>query len=60
MQNNILVEYKGGGYSGCIWEWNYFYIDKQGVFHDVFSSGRAGISNKQDGQKYIDKDPDDV
>lgn len=30
MKTNILVQYQGGGYDGCIWEWNYFYIDKQG------------------------------
>ena len=60
MKTNILVEYKGGGYDGCFWEWNYFFIDKDGEFHDIFSSGRAGITNKQDGQEFIDSDPNDV
>jgi len=46
MQTNILVEYDGGGYDGCIWEWNYFYIDKEGKFYDIFSSGSGGITTK--------------
>lgn len=45
MKTNILVEYDGGGYDGCIWEWNYFYIDENGVFEDIFSSGSGGITN---------------
>lgn len=44
---NCLVQYQGGGYSGCIWEWNYFLIDSQGKFHDIFSSGRNGISKEE-------------
>lgn len=60
MQTNILVQYQGGGYDGCFWEWNYFYVDKQEEFHDVFSSGRAGITNKEDGQALFDNDTDDV
>jgi len=46
MKTNILVEYDGGGYDGCIWEWNYFYIDKEGKFYDIFSSGSGGITTK--------------
>lgn len=56
MRKNILVCYEGGGYSGCFWEWNYFYIDKQGEFHDIFSSGRDGIDNKQDAERLIERD----
>ncbi len=56
MRTNILVQYHGGGYDGCFWEWNYFYIDKQGTFHDIQSSGRAGIDNMQDAQELINKD----
>jgi len=56
MKTNILVQYSGGGYDGCFWEWNYFYIDKQGVFHDIHSSGRAGIDNKQDAMELIEQD----
>lgn len=43
MKTNILVQYDGGGYDGCIWEWNFFYIDTDGGFHNVSSSGVGGI-----------------
>ncbi len=56
MKTNILVQYSGGGYDGCIWEWNYFYIDKQGEFHDIQSSGCAGIDNKQDAIELLEQD----
>ena len=56
MKTNILVQYQGGGYDGCFWEWNYFYIDKQGAFHNIESSGSAGIDNMQDAQKLLDQD----
>ncbi|KKN69806.1 hypothetical protein LCGC14_0437520 [marine sediment metagenome] len=56
MKTNILVCYEGGGYDGCYWEWNYFYIDKQGTFHDIQSSGRAGIDNRQDAEQLIERD----
>ena len=45
LQNNTIYQYQGGGYSGCFWEWNFFFIDKDGIFHDIFSSGRAGITD---------------
>jgi len=44
---NSLVQYKGGGYDGCHWEWNYFYFDSKGRFHDIASSGRNGIDQEQ-------------
>lgn len=47
MNKNILVQYDGGGYDGCIWEWNFFYIDSQGKFEDIFSSGCGGIETKE-------------
>lgn len=53
MLTNILVQYHGGGYDGCFWEWNYFYIDKQRTFHNIESSGCAGIDNMQDAQKLL-------
>ena len=56
MKTNILVQYKGGGYDGCFWEWNYFYIDKQGTFHSIASTGRAGINNKQDAMELLEQD----
>lgn len=56
MKTNILVQYQGGGYSGCYWEWNYFYIDKQETFHDIQSSGRDGIDNLKDALELIERD----
>ncbi len=56
MKTNILVQYQGGGYDGCIWEFNYFYIDKQGTFHDIQSSGSAGIDNLKDALALIEQD----
>ena len=58
MKTNILVQYSGGGYGGCFWEWNYFYIDKQGQFHNIESSGRRGIDNLQDAEDLIKADAD--
>lgn len=45
---NVLVQYQGGGYDGCIWEWNYFYLDRGGKFHDVWHTGCAGIDSQED------------
>ena len=42
---DMIVEYDGGGYDGCMWEWNYFYIDEGGVFNDIASSGTGGITS---------------
>ena len=39
---NTLVQYQGGGYDGCIQEWNYAYIDKQGEFHNIAATGVYG------------------
>lgn len=44
-----LVMYEGGGYSGCIWEWNAFLcrIEKKKItaFKSVIHSGVLGIDN---------------
>jgi len=53
MKTNILVQYRGGGYGGCIWEWNFFYIDEFGVFNDIYSSGCSGIDNLPDAEQLI-------
>jgi hypothetical protein len=39
---NCIVAYEGGGYDGCMCEWNYAYFDKEGKFADIYSSGIAG------------------
>lgn len=44
---NVLIEYQGGGYDGCVWEWNYCLVDKKGKFHDIVSSGSGGIDHKE-------------
>lgn len=53
MKPNTLVQYQGGGYDGCVWEWNFFFIDKDGVFHDVFSSGTAGITTREQAEELL-------
>jgi hypothetical protein len=45
-----LIQYRGGGYDGCFWEWNVFMM-VDGVFSDIYSSGRDGISSKADMHK---------
>jgi hypothetical protein len=47
-----VVQYKGGGYDGCHWEWNYALI-VDGAFHDVLSSGRNAIKDKESLLEYI-------
>ena len=57
-----LTQYRGGGYDGCHWEWNFFmeidgeHHDISGSyyyteFHDIFSSGSYGISKASDKDK---------
>lgn len=50
---NCLIEYKGGGYDGCFWEWNYCYYDKEGKFHDIYSSGAFSCKTEKEIQDYI-------
>lgn len=45
---NTLVAYKGGGYDGCIYEWNYAYIDSQGEFHSFYASGSMGCETLEE------------
>lgn len=54
--NETLVLYQGGGYDGCFWEWNSFFIDKEGKFHDLGSSGYLGCDNLQ---KFVDNFDED-
>jgi hypothetical protein len=56
---NTLVAYKGGGYDGCWWEWNYCYIDKDGQFRDIFSSGYRGIHSLEELWTAYNEDPED-
>ena len=56
-----LVQYKGGGYDGCFWEWNFAIIrppewDKQ--FLNIHSSGRNGINNLDEMLNHLNNDSD--
>ena len=42
---DLLVFYQGGGYDGCMWEWNFFSFDKNGEFHNLYTSGCMGIKD---------------
>jgi len=52
---NQLMTYKGGGYDGCFWEWNYCFWDGDGKWHDIYSSGYSGIKNKEDAETVFEK-----
>lgn len=46
----FIVQYQGGGYDGCFWEWNFAAINAAKIseateFEDIFSSGYAGCKN---------------
>jgi hypothetical protein len=56
---DLLIAYQGGGYDGCFWEWNFFSFDKDGVFHNIYTSGRMGIKTKEEAREMI-KDPDNL
>jgi hypothetical protein len=55
---NLLVQYKGGGYDGCFWEWNYFVFDSNGQFHDIASSGYRGIKDAVKALELLNASPD--
>lgn len=56
---NLLVEYKGGGYNGCFWEWNYFAWDDNGHFNNIRSTGYKGVKDEREALAMIlDKDLD--
>lgn len=57
---STLVQYQGGGYSGCFWEWNFFFLDADGVFRDIFSSGREGITTQEEADELVVNQPSDV
>ena len=50
---NVLCQYKGGGYDGCFWEYNYFTFDNNGDFHDVASSGYAGLPTEEKARVFL-------
>jgi len=58
-KRNVLIMYQGGGYDGCFWEYNYCYINKEGEFEDIHSSGYRGIKDVETLDKKIEHDFDD-
>ena len=48
-ESRYIVQYKGGGYDGCFWEWNYSLISNPKIygceFLDIASSGRMGAKS---------------
>ena len=58
--DNVLIQYQGGGYDGCLWEWN-FAVILNGEFKDIFSSGTAGCADrrKMDAFMVANKEGDD-
>ena len=51
---NHIVEYKGGGYDGCWWQWNYFMFDRDGTFWNVLSTGRKGVKDEAEARALFD------
>ena len=61
LPRNTVVAYHGGGYDGCFWEWNFAFIDGDGEFHDIYSSGYFGVHNADDLlDKLNDRDDHDL
>lgn len=50
---NTLVQYKGGGYEGCFWEFNYAFFDAKGEFHCVWASGHSGCKTREELEEYL-------
>lgn len=55
---SVLIQYQGGGYDGCHWEWNYLLFDARGKFHVIAASGRKGITNRQAALDLLAAKPD--
>ena len=46
-----LLYYQGGGYGGCIWEWNFCFWDAESKWHNLFASGCAGVKTETEALK---------
>ena len=54
IKNDCLIEYQGGGYDGCFWEWNYAYIDFKGDFVSIWNSGINGCTSLSEIKEYME------
>lgn len=50
---NAIVQYKGGGYDGCMYEWNYAYFDAEGEFHSIVATGYRGCRTKAELREFL-------
>lgn len=50
---NSLVVYEGGGYDGCFWEFNAFIKDKEGLYHNLYTTGTNGLRDTQLNDEYL-------
>lgn len=50
---NTFIQYQGGGYSGCFWEWNMGFFDSNENYHSIFHSGTAGCDTKDKIEHFI-------
>lgn len=48
-----LLLYKGGGYSGCIYEFNCCLWNGNGDWHNIFASGSMGLKTEEDTMVYL-------
>jgi hypothetical protein len=55
MKNKVMA-YRGGGYGGCFWEWNFCWWDKQSHWHDIYSSGRLGARTEKQALRHKAED----
>jgi hypothetical protein len=51
---NTIVQYQGGGYDGCFWEWNYAYYDSEGNFHNIVATGYKGCEYEEALEDYME------
>ena len=59
-RRNVLIQWRGGGYDGCIWEPNTGYIDKKGEWCPIISTGYSGRKTKDDLAAKFGEDKDIV
>lgn len=55
---NLIVYWKGGGYSGCVWEPNMGFFDGDGEWHPVISTGCGALDTKEDVEAEMKKQED--